>query len=166
MWDTIVDSSEGDRREKQLMTHNDYWKELIDAGASVHRHNEGKQSAIRIIEHLLPKPQIVLLFQQEMRQYQRISDTSAGDFVRHFLEDMARRQQEMVDLLHQQIAGLETEKEEMRQREDNLIKTIEKLTSDVKRLTMKVESLEETKERAAKRVGIGALITGILGFGE
>jgi hypothetical protein len=77
-WD-LVAPAEGEDRENQLCAKDGRWGEMIRNGATVHRHSNSKESAIKILRQFLPKPLSVLQFQKELSTgHGNVGSTAAG----------------------------------------------------------------------------------------
>jgi hypothetical protein len=115
-WD-LVASAEGEDRENQLCAKDGRWGEMIRNGATVHRHSNSKESAIKILRQFLPKPLSVLQFQKELSTaHGNVGSTAAG--------------KEMVEVLYRKL--------------DEYSKQVSKLTEDNK--TAKIEGAKMEAE--------------------
>ena len=78
MWSNNPSDME-ERRHDLLLTMEEYWKGMIDQGATTYRHTNDRQSAISILSPLLKNNPIVLELQHEMvDQGKQLSSTKAG----------------------------------------------------------------------------------------
>ena len=72
----VVDEEEGNNREVALLTR--YFKHLIDGGAKMVRHVQGRQSARSIVFELIQQPPVTLKIQEELNAGRALGNTSAG----------------------------------------------------------------------------------------
>ena len=78
MWSASTGKEEGER-DFQLRTKVEYWKSMIDEGATPYRHTNDRESAFKIIRPLLQKDPTVLKMQHEMvDQGKKLNNTEAG----------------------------------------------------------------------------------------
>ncbi|KAG9312307.1 hypothetical protein JVU11DRAFT_7618 [Chiua virens] len=80
MWDMVKDNNVAERREAELK--GDFWKPLLDGGASAFRFNNLPQSAQAVINPLLDatEDREELLLQEELvGQQKRLNETSAAN---------------------------------------------------------------------------------------
>jgi hypothetical protein len=145
-----VDQNEGKTREEQLKMKGEYWADLIDAGATIHRHDQEKESAIMIIKKLLPKKPVVLLFQEELEECRSIGKTSAGAEVKRTLGEMSRTYEARIESLQKELRVLQDAKAErdewearIRKEQEAQIKELKesqkKVAEDIQKLDMKLE---------------------------
>lgn len=83
MWDFNPNEETGKSREVQLHSHPLLWKPMIDQGSKVFRQDNGKVSAMRIIQYLIDtKRPVILDIQREMvDQKMQLGQTGAGSEV-------------------------------------------------------------------------------------
>jgi len=75
-WDKLIDKTEGERRESQLLC--EYWKKMMDDGARTTRHNT-PESARQILELILGSNPVPLRIVTELKmEGVTLGDTSAG----------------------------------------------------------------------------------------
>lgn len=53
MWDKLEDPVEGERREDELINHEDWWGDMRDLGSEVRRHDGTLDSALCIIDYIM-----------------------------------------------------------------------------------------------------------------
>lgn len=77
MWGKI-DEAKGQKTQEQLSEQ--YWNTMIDAGSKVIRHDDTKESALRIIDHIISrKTQVGLKMQKQLVEGDlTVEDTDAG----------------------------------------------------------------------------------------
>ena len=92
MWD-ITDVGIAITREKELEQKPQLWKRMIDRGSCVFRHDEGKASALKIIDYLVQmKRPVTLDIQREMvDQNLDLIDTGAGSEVASAVKSVIER---------------------------------------------------------------------------
>ena len=100
-WDQ-VNYEEGEYREKQLKSEDEYWAEFIKEGATVRRHKAGKESAISIIKHLLDKTPAFLQFQRELTECGIIGKTEVGEEVLSYLAELNERNNKKMEVLRKE----------------------------------------------------------------
>ncbi|OCK79036.1 hypothetical protein K432DRAFT_262136, partial [Lepidopterella palustris CBS 459.81] len=86
-----VSPEEGERRERGLRTKDTYWEEFIKQGATIRRHDDERESAIRIIRHLLKKTPVVLRFQRELAEHGIVAKTAVGEELISYLAEMSEK---------------------------------------------------------------------------
>ncbi|KAF6825006.1 hypothetical protein CPLU01_10543 [Colletotrichum plurivorum] len=178
MWEG-VDIMVGNTRENELQSTPKYWGDMIDKhGSKAVRHLNNRQSALRLLELLLPNHEETLTIQEEMADGRMIIDTTAGQNLKAHLERRATRAERKIVKLSQELEEARAERDpeaqseikaeqEQRQREieqlrqqqdemrvshkamyDELVKAREK---DKKRYEEKIQSLECQLVRASAR---------------
>jgi hypothetical protein len=96
-----VTPEEGQRRERDLVQTESFWGHLRSQGSQIMRHDNGIESAEKIIGHLAakhPDQKRALRIQREMRDGRRLKDTSAGRIVADKWKD--QREEMMRNLKH------------------------------------------------------------------
>ncbi|KAG6382116.1 P-loop containing nucleoside triphosphate hydrolase protein [Boletus reticuloceps] len=99
MWDQAKDQAATLRRETQLK--DEFWRALIDGGATVHRSYNTPNSAQEIVGSLLRMGHIEdgeeLLLQEELvEQQKRLNETEAGKLIYHRLQNLLADQRKML----------------------------------------------------------------------
>ena len=84
----VVDEDEGNKREKALSKR--YFKHLIDGGAKMFRHIQGRQSACSIVSELIQQPPVTLKIQEELNAGRALGNTSAGAVIMRAMEEMQK----------------------------------------------------------------------------
>lgn len=90
MWGKI-DEQNGENLQRQLSER--YWKSMIDAGTKIIRHDDNRDSALRIIEYIISrKAQVKMEIQKQLEDGRTdVKDTSAGQQLRSkVLDEQAR----------------------------------------------------------------------------
>ena len=137
MWDDIK-PEEGERRENQLRTTHDYWGQLIKQGATFQRHlPRGKDSALRIVKHLLEKTPTVLKFQRELHdEHGVIANTSAGQVLMIFYS--------------KKLAESEKKIKQMRKDLEDSQAVVNKVKEELEKLRNEREAREEERKKESE----------------
>ncbi|KAG6330171.1 hypothetical protein ID866_8919 [Astraeus odoratus] len=93
MWDEVT-QEEGEQREIELQSETDFFKTLLDQGATMRRHTkEDRQSALNILNYVLGKqgttPEIVREMVNEKKTVERTTAAEALDVKREPALDIA-----------------------------------------------------------------------------
>jgi hypothetical protein len=87
-----VTREEGERRERELRETDNYWKGLLDLGATLTRYEGDRKSGLELLRKLVPSELRVLEIQDELvDQGKKLAETLAGKSVN---EDLKRMQEE------------------------------------------------------------------------
>ena len=99
MWSQVT-PEEGERRENELISNQEFWGEMIKQGSTVMRQDRAEVSAIQIIQYILSKRRrMVLDIQEEMASGKTLDETSAGRALEAELEIMRKKHEaEMKEL--------------------------------------------------------------------
>ena len=107
MWDSARDHSVGERREKELKS--DFWKPLIDGGASTAQFKNTEQSAWDIVSNLARNEDLgpALLLQEEIvKQEKYLNETEAAKVLysrlQGLLVDQKKKVKELADAAEQE----------------------------------------------------------------
>jgi chromosome segregation ATPase len=77
-WDMVA-PAKGEDHETQLRTEDEYWRDMIQNGATVNRHENSTESALEILRQFLRKSPFELQFQKEfVAMHGNVGDTAAG----------------------------------------------------------------------------------------
>ena len=100
MWDSTKDHSVGKRRETELIS--DFWKPLIDKGASPDRFMNTEETAWKIVKGLGGEKDSDLLLQEEIvRQEKHLNETEAAKVLysrlQSLLADQKKKVKELAD---------------------------------------------------------------------
>lgn len=160
MWGYISDSTIGEQRERQLMTESQLWKTMIDHGSSVFRQDNGRASAMRIIQYLIDRSRpVVLDLQRELIDEKKLlGQTEAGQEItseiekqrQHYDKRLKQLEQELKDAL----AGKDQEmSEELEETREAYRARIANGEDDVKRLqTGSEQLLAEMRQRHEREI--------------
>lgn len=126
---SMVSVELGEKRERELLENRDFWGYMSQKGATILRHDGQRESAIRVIEHILQRSQgreaIPLAIQRELvDQGVELNDTTAGQCLGAEL----RTQREKFE---REIRIMEKEKEELlREKDEESARELEKLQQE------------------------------------
>jgi hypothetical protein len=153
MW-SQVNPEEGERRENELVSKQEFWGEMIKQGSTVMRQDRAEVSAIQIIQYILSKRRrMVLDIQEEMASGKTLDETSAGRELEAELERMRKQhEQEMrelrEDMLEAQRQNDKRSQEEIAAIRADLQKKMDQDREDRERMRVTMEQLQ--KERDAE----------------
>jgi len=118
-WDKLIDKTEGERRESQLLC--EYWKRMTDDGARTARHNNTPESARQILELILGSNPVPLKLVTELKaKGVTLGDTSAGRLVADFNTTKAKEIVRSLDEVKKslEVAKMRNEMLEVKKAED------------------------------------------------
>lgn len=109
-----VNPAVGEARESELKTKEAFFKPIIDMGSPLMRYENSFESARNILGHLAGKTPLTLLIQKEIAdEMKTVSETAGGlELHREILEQAKRHEEEMCVLL-EEIDELEKEHDEI-----------------------------------------------------
>ncbi|ETI29374.1 hypothetical protein G647_01827 [Cladophialophora carrionii CBS 160.54] len=116
-------------KESELCTDGLFWEPMLRRGAQTARFEDSRESALRIIDRLVPRPPVVLQIQHEMVDEQKnLIDTAAGATVNEeikklearYKDEIAKVQQEMQAALVDKDNELHSALEETKNRLEHL----------------------------------------------
>jgi len=161
MWEK-VDEEEGQRREQELRSKENFWGNLVSRGAQVVRHQgpDLTTSARKIAETLIEKDTIVLQLQQELDRNGSLSNTSAGRVLTSQIEEIKKKHQEEMEALKAEMKAA-SDREEIELLKEFYRKEIEglrKANEDMEKLRAEDarrfhEKLQEMQHQLDKRGG-------------
>jgi len=113
MWGEVT-KDVGESRERELTTN--FFKQVLDKGAQLARHQNTTQSAHDIIRRIMKNQPVVLQIQRELvDEHKDIIDTAAGDAVnKEIKEQIKRHQAEMKAVQEEMLQALKDKDEETR----------------------------------------------------
>jgi hypothetical protein len=168
MWEK-VDPDDGTRREDQLRTTPEYWGSMLTQGSRMDRHNNTRDSAMRLLKRFVKQPDATLSIQQEMvLRKKSLNDTEAGkelnselakaeERFKKKLEDtesmmqeaLKARDREAAEGLRQHEAAMNKKLERIRREREELKVSMQKLHAEkAEKLGRLEERLEEREEEA------------------
>ncbi|KAI1412212.1 P-loop containing nucleoside triphosphate hydrolase protein [Hypoxylon sp. FL1857] len=112
MWD-ITEKGLAEEREKQLRSKREYWGYMVDKGSEILRHDNSKESALQVIEHLIKKNSRVILNVQDeiVNGNQPLNQTTVGQGVLKVLA-------EQTDKFTKELKSLESDLTQALQKKD------------------------------------------------
>ena len=158
-WDE-VNPEEGEYREKQLKSEDEYWAEFIKEGATVRRHKAGKESAISIVKYLLDKTPVFLQFQKELAERGIIGKTEVGKEVISYLAELSERNNKKLEVLRKELEDANNERNALmkalerterllaNQEGETLKRALEKIEAYQRSLETDIQKLLETVENS------------------
>jgi hypothetical protein len=136
--------NEEEERETQLKTADIFWAEFIKRGATIQRHDGGKESSIRIIKHLLDKTPVVLRFQRELAGVGIIGKTPVGEEAILNLMKEKEESQRMIEMLQRDFKTATKEKSDLQAETKYLQDDLDEMSERIKKLTTSLtQKLEE-----------------------
>lgn len=110
-WEELRNKARGEETEKQLTTTDNFWELMIKGGCKIGRHNDTKESALKLIGnfvHTRDEPELVLDIQKEIvDQGKTLLATSAGQEVdNRFAQDLRLAKEEVDDVKRSMIEAL------------------------------------------------------------
>jgi hypothetical protein len=153
MWSQVT-PEEGERRENELISNQEFWGEMIKQGSTVMRQDRAEVSAIQIIQHVLSKRRrMVLDIQEEMASGKTLDETSAGRELEAELERMRKKHEAEMkelreDMLEAQRLNDKRSQEEIAAIRADLQKKMDQDREDRER--MRVTMVELQKQRDAE----------------
>jgi DNA repair exonuclease SbcCD ATPase subunit len=145
-------NAEDENRETELRTTDRFWGEFIKQGATIRRHHGGKESAIKIVTHLLDKTPVVLKFQKELAKVGIIGKTSAGEEVILNLAKDKEADQKMIDMLQRELKTATEEKSNLQAQITNLQEDLDEMSKQIEKLNT---SLAQRLKEDARLRGLG-----------
>ncbi len=153
MWERVA-AEDGNRREQELRSTDEFYKSMLDNGATLLRHMDNRDSAMAILSHLVNRGRtIVLKMQHEMsEQGLDLQQTAAGQelnseilrqteiFNKRLKETEARMQQALEEKDNQLARELAAQQDELNQR-------ILRAQKGREELQITIEKLFEEKEK-------------------
>jgi hypothetical protein len=100
-----VDLAQAEQREADLKSYEEFWKPLIDKGAEVFRHDKGRESATKIIQHLvdIQRPMVPEITVDMVDHGKKLADTAAGQEVVSQVERVKKYYEGELEKLRQMI---------------------------------------------------------------
>lgn len=150
MWENVA-RVDGNRREAELRDTPDYWKDMIERhGSHMVRHQNGSESARRIIESLLQstKPTTYAIQNEMVNQGKDLNQTGAGKQLSSIMVEERER-------FEKQLAGLKkdmTEAKELQDKEsqEQIRMLQEEKNREIARLQMQQEKMQISLEKLHK----------------
>lgn len=152
MWEN-VDRQKADKRENELRTKSEYWGDMITNGSTMLRHQNNRQSAMRLIDHFVKKPAevatTVLDLQKEMVDDDlTLAMTGAGQSVDGGLLKQREQYEKTLTDLQQDLADA---RQSNNQKVTELLeKERQKTQAELNKLAQQREDLQITLENLMK----------------
>jgi hypothetical protein len=139
-WDKVGDTRAA-QLEQQLVTGEQYFKPLCDAGATAFGHNNTSESAERIMDSILTNIPMVLQMQEELEAGKTLEETSAGSELRADLNAAIKKHKAEIKKVREEMEEAMKAKDKVWQKE--LDDELARLREDVKRSTASKEQLKK-----------------------
>jgi hypothetical protein len=153
MWSKVSEDV-GKRREQELKEDRDKWADMIGNGSVVFRHDDTRESALRIVDFILSKKQTTVLnLQRQMNeQGMELDATDAGREYRRELETQVQGLDQKIDEMKSAIqVAEEAGDEERRQKLQQLMDGYEKKREETERkYKAKLAQKDEMLQRQAE----------------
>lgn len=153
MWDPKMEN-DGVERQKQLENTKEFWGEMIQQGSKVFRHDNTRESAFKIIDHIIDKRQkVILSIQRQMVDgNMTIDETDAGQVHKAKIleekEKAERRLKQKQEELDEKLRSAQAEDAEELMREQERHQTqINQKNEEIQALHMSVAQLRKEKEQ-------------------
>ncbi|KAF4462599.1 heterokaryon incompatibility [Fusarium albosuccineum] len=150
MWE-LVEASEGRRREKELVNTGDFWGLLIAQGAKFRRHDNSRQSGMRLLDELVRKSRVVMRIQKEMvSEHKPLDQTEAGiELESELLKENEKFKQELAETqeMLEQVIKERDEKsaKELRKHKASMQKKIDRAVKGREQLKVSMEKMHAEK---------------------
>lgn len=151
MWSQVT-LEDGERREQELVSRQDFWGEMIKQGSTVMRQDQSEASAIKIILYILAKRRrVVLSIQEEMANGKTLDDTSAGRELEAELERMRKQHEAEMKELREEMVEAQRQNDKRSQEEiiairADLQKKMDQDREDRERMRVTVEELQKQRD--------------------
>ena len=151
MWSHVT-PEDGERRESELITKQDFWGEMIKQGSTVMRQDQDEVSAIKIIQYILGKRRrMVLDIQEEMASGKTLDETSAGRELEAELERMRKQHEAEMrelreDMIEAQKQNDRRSQEEIAAIRAELQKKMDQDREDRERMRVTMEELQQERD--------------------
>ena len=156
-WD-VTDHAKGEHRENQLITRDDFWKKMKDAGAVVIRFKNDRASAMEMVKHIVDQNEkTTLKIQVEMKEGRTVRCTGAGQTLEEDISDRVKDAAKELEKLHTDLAqAMREENEEAAQEaleaQERLKAEMAELNKTKNKLDVTTKQLIEQKDAEIKRV--------------
>ena len=141
-----VNPAVGEARENELKTKAAFFKSIIDLGSPLMRYENSFESARNILGHLVSKTPLPLLIQREIAdEMKTVSETAAGLELHREILEQAKRHEEEMSVLLEEIDELEKEHDEIGTK--NLDMEVRELRDRMMRLQEEAHTLSGNEDR-------------------
>lgn len=151
MWSQVT-LDEGERRENELISKQEFWGEMIKQGSTVMRQDRAEVSAIKIIQYILGKRRrMVLDIQEEMASGKTLDETSAGRELEAELDRMRKQHEAEMrelreDMIEAQRQNDKRSQEEIAAIRAELQKKMDQDREDRERMRVTMEDLQKQRD--------------------
>jgi hypothetical protein len=160
-WDE-VSTSDGIRREEEMIKTDEFWGRMVEGGAYVLRHDGSEKSAMHILDQVLQnhahdKPSILKVQHELVNEHLRLSETAAGrTFEAELIKQREEHQRQIKQLqkdmqelleMNERKAADETEKVK-----NDLERRIQQSFEDQRRLQADFEALHRESVEKVRRM--------------
>ncbi|KAA8893581.1 P-loop containing nucleoside triphosphate hydrolase protein [Sphaerosporella brunnea] len=153
-----VDPREGEARELELKTKKEFWKPLLDRGATLARFYGDRGSGLELIHKLMARePKVLDIQEQIVDKKMDLIDTSAGQTINEELIRLQKKYAEELKSTKQELqAALESKDEELKEmlaeQQDREERRLAKIEAERKELLAKHETeIKKRDEEMRKR---------------
>ncbi|KAK4692123.1 hypothetical protein P7C71_g5015, partial [Lecanoromycetidae sp. Uapishka_2] len=148
-WD-VTDHAKGEHRENQLITRDDFWKKMKDAGAAVIRFKNDSASAMEMVKFIVDQNEkTVLKIQVEMEDGRTVRNTGAGQTLEEDISDRVKGAEKELEKRHTDL--LQAMKDENEQAAQEALDAQERLKAQMKELKKTKNKLDVTTEELIKQ---------------
>jgi len=141
-----VNPAVGEARENELKTKAAFFKPIIDMGSPIMRYENSFESARNILSHLVDKTPLPLLIQKEIAdEMKTVSETAAGLELHREILEQAKRHEEEMSVLLEEIDELEKEHDEIGTK--NLDMEVKELRDRMMQLQEEAHTLSGNEDR-------------------
>ncbi|MBE3042613.1 hypothetical protein IMZ48_08560 [Candidatus Bathyarchaeota archaeon] len=150
MWE-IVDENTGSSREQELVNTEEFWGVLIRSGARVKRHDNGRESAMRLLKELVQNKKMAMSIQKEMvTEGKTLDQTQAGIEIESELqrqrEKFKQELAEVQEMMHEAMEARDQEAAEaLRQHKADTQRKLDKIVQERKDLKMTMQAMHVEK---------------------
>ena len=156
-WD-VTDHAKGERRENQLITRDDFWKKMKEAGAAVIRFKNDPASAMAMVKHIVDQNEkTTLKIQVEMKEGKTVRNTGAGQTLEEDISDRVKDAAKEFEKHHTDL--VQAMKDENQQAAQEALDAQERLKAQMaelnktkNKLDVTTKELIEQKDAEIKRV--------------
>jgi hypothetical protein len=143
MWET-TELSTGERREKELVDTEDFWGLLLGGGAKVERHDNSRESAMRLLKNLVGKNRVTMSIQKEMVNEHKTLDQTL-DQTLEGLKIVAELQKER-DKVEKGLAEVQQMMKEAMQPQDQTVESLRQREVDMQeKIDLVIKGREQLK---------------------
>ena len=116
MWSELNNNVDGEARVTERMS--DYWRDLLNGGAKVMKHDNTPERAVEIIEMLVEKGTVTLRMQEELEKSNgRVVATAAGQ---QMISDFSDDKKKLLETIERLQTQLQEEKEKREELEEEI----------------------------------------------